>query len=67
MKSYEIKESKEVLNDGIKVYVTRAGETLFDVAKVLCVRPEIIEEQNQIDGVFEDGEKIYVYSPINIV
>ena len=67
VKSYEIKEAKTVSNDGIKVYVTRAGETLFDVAKVLGVRPEIIEEQNKIDGVFEDGEKIYVYSPINIV
>ena len=66
VKSYEIKEAKTVLNDGIKVYVTRAGETLFDVAKVLSVRPEIIEEQNQIDGVFEDGEKIYVYSSINL-
>ncbi len=67
VKSYEIKEVKNISNDGIKVYVTRAGETLFDVAKVLCVRPEIIEEQNQIDGVFEEGEKIYVYSPINII
>lgn len=66
VKAYEIKEAKTTSNDGIKVYVTREGETLFDVAKVLSVRPEIIEEQNQIDGVFETGEKIYVYSPINI-
>lgn len=65
VKSYEIKEPKIASDGGIKVYVTRAGETLFDVAKVLSVRPEIIEEQNQIDGVFEQGEKIYVYSPIN--
>lgn len=67
VKSYEIKEPKTANNGGIKVYVTRAGETLFDVAKVLSVRPEIIEEQNQIDGVFEQGEKIYVYSPINVM
>ena len=67
VKSYEIKEAKTILNDGIKVYVTREGETLFDVAKVLGVRPEVIEEQNQIEGVFEEGEKIYVYSPINII
>ena len=67
VKSYEVKDTKIESNDGIKVYVTRAGETLFDVAKVLGVRPEVIEEQNQIDGVFEAGEKIYVYSPINIV
>lgn len=67
VKSYEIKEPKTANDGGIKVYVTRAGETLFDVAKVLSVRPEIIEEQNQIDGVFEQGEKIYVYSPINVM
>lgn len=67
VKSYEIKEAKTSSNDGIKVYVTREGETLFDVAKVLGVRPEVIEEQNQIDGIFEAGEKIYVYSPINII
>lgn len=67
VKSYEIKDAKVESNDGIKVYITRAGETLFDVAKVLGVRPEVIEEQNQIDGVFEAGEKIYVYSPINII
>ncbi len=67
VKSYEIKETKSADEGGIKVYITRAGETLFDVAKVLSVRPEVIEEQNQIDGVFEQGEKIYVYSPINMV
>ena len=64
VKSYEIKESKSDDDYGIKVYVAREGETVFDVAKVLSVRPEIIEEQNEVDGVFEQGEKIYVYSPI---
>lgn len=66
VKSFEIKEEKQKNDYGIKVYVTKAGETLFDVAKVLSVRPEIIEEQNEIDGVFEQGEKIYVYSPANL-
>ena len=65
VKSFEIKDSKPVDEGGIKVYVAHEGETVFDVAKVLSVRPEIIEEQNEIDGVFEQGEKIYVYSPIN--
>ena len=66
VKSFEIKDEKPVSVGGIKVYVTKKGETLFDVAKVLSVRPEIIEEQNEIDGVFEQGEKIYVYSPANL-
>ena len=65
VKSFEIKDSKSVSNAGIKVYVTKAGETVFDVAKILNVRPEIIEEQNEIDGVFDQGEKIYVYSQVN--
>ena len=65
VKAYEIKDAKHKDDYGVKVYITREGETLFDVAKVLCVRPEIIEEQNEIDGVFEQGEKIYVYSPIS--
>lgn len=66
VKSFEIKEEKVKNNYGIKVYVTKSGESLFDVAKVLSVRPEIIEEQNEVDGVFEQGEKVYVYSPANL-
>lgn len=65
VKSYEIKDSKNKDDYGIKVYVAHEGETVFDVAKILSVKPEIIEEQNEIDGVFEEGEKIYVYSPIS--
>lgn len=65
VKAFEIKAEKTASVGGIKVYVTRAGETLFEVAKILSVRPEVIEEQNVIDGVFEQGEKIYVYSPAN--
>lgn len=65
IRSFEIKDSKPTNEGGIKVYVTKEGETLFDVAKVLSVRPEMILEQNEVDDVFEQGEKIYVYSPIN--
>lgn len=65
IKSFEVKDVKNKNNAGIKVYVTKAGETLFEIAKILNVRPEIIEEQNEIDGVFEHGEKIYVYSGLN--
>ena len=65
IKSYEIKDAKNKADCGIKVYVTKKGESVFDVAKVLSVRPETILEQNEVDDVFEQGEKIYVYSPIN--
>lgn len=65
VKSFEIKDAKPENGGGIKVYVTKEGETLFEVARILNVRPELIEEQNEVDGVFEQGEKIYVYSPLN--
>ncbi len=67
VKSFEIKAEKPQSEGGIKVYVASKGETIFDVARVLSVRPETILEQNEVDGVFEQGEKIYVYSPINIM
>lgn len=65
IKAFEIKDAKRNDEGGIKVYITKKGETIFDVAKVLSVRPEVILEQNEVDDVFEQGEKIYVYSPIN--
>jgi len=67
IKSYEVKDAKTQNSYGIKVYVTKQGQKLFDIAKVLNVKPEVILAQNQVDGVFEQGEKIYVYSPINLI
>lgn len=65
--NFEQTKEKETDNGGIKVYITKQGETLFDIAKVLSVKPEIIENQNEVDGVFEQGEKIYVYSQANLL
>ena len=66
LKSFEVKGEKNDNSSGIKIYVTRQGENLFDVAKSLNMRPEIIEKQNSEINCFEQGEKIYVYSPINL-
>ena len=66
VKSYEIKGEKNEAQGGIKIYVTSQGETLFDVAKCLNVRPETITSQNEVLDTFEQGEKIYIYSPINL-
>ena len=66
VKSYEIKGEKNENQSGIKIYVTSQGETLFDVAKCLNVRPETIQNQNEVLDTFEQGEKIYIYSPINL-
>lgn len=67
IKAYDIGEAKEEASSGIKVYVTKCGETVFDVAKVLNVRPEVIESQNEVQETFEKGQKIYIYSPINLL
>lgn len=67
IRSFEEKQEKSENLAGIKVYVTQKGETIFEVAKALSVKPEIIVSQNQVDNVFEQGEKIYVYSPINLL
>ena len=63
---FDVVGDKSVDLHGIKVYVTKEGQTLFDVAKILNVTPEILKEQNEIDEVFEKGQKIYVYSPVNL-
>ena len=65
--SYEVLNEKPENVNGVKVYITSGGDTLFEVAKAVNVKPEIIAEQNQVDGIFEGGEKIYIYSPINLI
>ena len=66
VKSYEEKTQKNLDDFGVKVYITKKGQTLFEVAKILNIKPEVIETQNVIEGCFDDGQKIYVYSPINL-
>lgn len=66
VKAFEEKGEKEQNSFGIKVYISKEGQTVFDVAKVLNVKPETITSQNQVDDVFEQGQKIYVYSPVNL-
>lgn len=66
VKSYEINSQKLSNDAGIKVYITRQNQTVFDVAKALNVRPELILKQNEVEDVFESGQRIYVYSPINL-
>lgn len=67
VKSFELKQDKITDDAAVKVYVTRANQTLFDVAKAINLRPEVIAKQNEITDVFESGQKIYVYSPLNTI
>lgn len=66
VKDFEEKEAKQNAFSGIKVYITSNGETLFDIARSLNVRPEVISSQNEVAESFEQGEKIYIYSPANL-
>ena len=67
VKNIEVLKEKDADFGGIRVYITRSGETIFDVAKVLNIKPETITSQNEVVDGFEQGEKIYVYSPINLI
>ena len=67
IQSYEVLSEKPESTGGVKVYIAGSGDTLFEVAKAVNVKPEVIAEQNEVDGVFESGEKIYIYSPINLI
>lgn len=66
LSSYEIKDEKAENMSGIKVYVSKGNQSVFDVAKILNVKPEIITQENPVDDVFEKGQKIYVYSQANL-
>ena len=66
VKSYETKQEKQQDNSAVRVYVLKENQSIFDVAKVLNVKPEVIAEQNEVDGVFESGQKVYIYSPLNM-
>lgn len=67
VKAYNILEEKKSSEAGVKVYVTRENQSLFDVARVLNVRPELIASQMEVKDTFESGQKVFVYCPLNIV
>lgn len=66
LSSYEIKDEKNENMSGIRVYVSKGNQSVFDVAKILNVKPEVIAQENSVDDVFEKGQKIYVYSQANL-
>ena len=67
VKSFEIEKEKNNLDAGVKVYVTRENQTVFEVAKALNVRPELITSQMEVGDCFEAGQKVFVYCPLNFV
>jgi len=60
-------ENRESDNDAIIVYIVKKDESLFDIAKHLCVKPdEIIKQNNLEDGVVYEGMRLTVYVPLDI-
>lgn len=67
VKGFDIVKEKLISDVGVKVYVARENQTIFEVAKVLNVRPELIALQNEVGDCFEAGQKVFVYCPLNVV
>lgn len=67
VKGFEVIKQKINSDAGVKVYVTRENQSVFDVAKALNVKPELIKSQMEVDDFFEAGQKVFVYSPLNLL
>ena len=66
VKSFEIAKEKEDTDSGVKVYVTRENQSVFEVSKALNVKPELITSQMEVGDYFEAGQKVFVYCPLNL-
>lgn len=65
--SIEETEERVGSNEAINVYVVNENEKLFDVAKNLCVKPEDIINQNDIqESEITEGTRLVVYTPLDI-
>ena len=67
VKSFDVIKEKVDTDAGVKVYVTRENQTIFEVAKALNVSPDLIISQNEVNDYFEAGQKVFVYCPLNLV
>ena len=62
VKEVEIGAERNLKMSAIAVYITKEGETLWDVAKILCTTPELIMSYNpSLKVPLTGGEKILVY------
>ena len=67
VKSFERLKEKDDQDAGIKVYVVKENQSVFDISKALNVTPELVTSQNEVNDSFETGQKVYVYCPLNLV
>jgi hypothetical protein len=62
VKEVELGAERDLKMSAIAVYITKEGETLWDVAKALCTTPELIMSYNPgLKMPLAGGEKILVY------
>jgi len=62
VKEIELGAERGLKMSAIAVYITKEGETLWDVAKALCTTPELIMSYNpNLKVPLIDGERILVY------
>ena len=66
VKGFERIKEKTNQDAGVKVYVVKENQSVFDIAKALNVAPELITSQNEVSDYFEAGQKVYVYCPLNM-
>lgn len=60
-------EQKTASSSAITIYVTKPTDTIYSVSKALNILPETLISQNEIvDGKFVQGQKIFVYNPLNV-
>ena len=68
VKEVEIGPERNLKMSAIAVYITKEGETLWDVAKALCTTPELIMSYNPgLKVPLSGGEKILVYRQKNVI
>ncbi len=66
VKAVNVVGERDQLSSAVTIYVTKEGERLFDVARALGITPETITNQNEIaDGKFTNGQRVFVYNPLN--
>ena len=68
VRSFDTIKAKKESQAGVKVYIVKENQSLFEVSKALNVKPELIlQQQTEVSDYFEAGQKVYVYCPLNVV
>ena len=65
IRAYTAGEEKPVCDSAVSIFMTREGESLWQVAKRLCVKPEDLQSANpELQFPVVAGQRIFVYRQI---